>query len=150
MTRERARTSLAESVVRALVTGDVLALQKLVDPHVADHSAQPGQPTGWPGVRERAMTLCSTMPESECVVDVLSATGDTVLARAELIAVRRDPAAAVGTPSRLTVVVVLKFGRDDLLTEIWASADLVLDRPVWSVLAQGAGLRLLDSLDPRV
>ena len=150
MTRERARTSLAESVVRALVTGDVLALQKLVDPRVVDHSAQPGQPAGWPGVRERAMTLCAAMPESDCTVDVLSANGDTVLARAELVAVRRDTVAAAGAPTRLTVAVVLKFGADDLLTEMWTSADLVLDRPVTHVLPQRFGFPLQDSLDPLV
>ena len=104
MTRERVRTSLAEAVVRALVAGDVLTLQRMVHPDVLDHSAQPGQPAGWPGVRERAMTLCAAMPESEVSVDVLSASGDTVLARAELVALRRDLAAATTSPSRLTVV----------------------------------------------
>lgn len=128
MTRERVRASLAETVVRALVAGDVLTLQRLVDPDVVDHSAPPGQPGGWPGVRERAMMLCAAMPESECTVDVLSASGDTVLARAELVALRRDAAPVSATPTRLTVVVVLKFDAD-LLTEMWASADLVLDRP---------------------
>ena len=128
MTRERVRTSLAESVVRALVAGDILALQRLVSPEVVDHSAQPGQPVGWAGVRERAMTLCTAMPESEISVDVLSTAGDTVLARAELTAVRREPAAAP-SPHRLTVALVLRFA-DDLLVEMWTSADLVLDRAV--------------------
>jgi predicted ester cyclase len=134
MTRERVRTSLAEAVVRALVAGDVLTLQRLVAPDVLDHSAQPGQPAGWPGVRERAMTLCAAMPESEVSVDVLSASGDTVLARAELVALRRDLSAASIAPSRLTVALVLRFA-DDLLVELWTSADLVLDRPVTHVLA---------------
>ncbi len=129
MTRERVRTSLAESVVRALVAGDVLTLQRLVAPSVVDHSAQPGQPEGWPGVRERAMTLCAAMPESEVAVDVLSTTGDTVLARAELVALRRDGVFPVGGATRLTVALVLKFA-DDQLVEMWTSADLVLDRPV--------------------
>jgi hypothetical protein len=135
MTRERVRTSLAEAVVRALVAGDVLTLQRLVSPDVLDHSAQPGQPAGWPGVRERAMTLCAAMPESEVSVDVLSASGDTVLARAELVAVRRDLTAAAAAPTRLTVALVLRFA-DDLLVEMWTSADLVLDRPVTHVLPQ--------------
>ena len=135
MTRERVRTSLAEAVVRALVAGDVLTLQRLVSPDVLDHSAQPGQPAGWPGVRERAMTLCAAMPETEVSVDVLSATGDTVLARAELVAVRRDLTAAAAAPTRLTVALVLRFA-DDLLVEMWTSADLVLDRPVTHVLPQ--------------
>jgi hypothetical protein len=134
MTRERVRTSLAEAVVRALVAGDVLALQRMVHPDVLDHSAQPGQPAGWPGVRERAMTLCAAMPESEVSVDVLSASGDTVLARAELVALRRDLTAKTA-PSRLTVALVLRFA-DDLLVEMWTSADLVLDRPVTHVLPE--------------
>jgi predicted ester cyclase len=131
MTRERVRTSLADSLVRALVAGDILTLQRLVSTDVVDHSAQPGQPAGWPGVRERAMTLCAAMPESEISVDVLSAVGDTVLARAELTAAHREQS-AVPTPHRLTVALVLRFA-DDLLVEMWTSADLVLDRP--SVLA---------------
>jgi len=135
MTRERVRTSLAEAVVRALVAGDVLALQRLVSPDVLDHSAQPGQPAGWPGVRERAMTLCAAMPESEVSVDVLSASGDTVLARAELVALRRDLSPTAAAPSRLTVALVLRFV-DDLLVEMWTSADLVLDRAVTHVLPQ--------------
>jgi hypothetical protein len=135
MTRERVRTSLAEAVVRALVAGDVLTLQRLVSPDVLDHSAQPGQPAGWPGVRERAMTLCAAMPESEVVVDVLSTIGDTVLARAELVAKRRDLTATAATPTRLTVALVLKFA-DELLVEMWTSADLVLDRPVTHVLLE--------------
>jgi hypothetical protein len=84
------------------------------------------------------MTLCAAMPESEVSVDVLSASGDTVLARAELVALRRDLTAATTAPSRLTVALVLRFA-DDLLIEMWTSADLVLDRPVTHVLPeQGA------------
>jgi predicted ester cyclase len=127
MTRERVRTSLADSVVRALVAGDILTLQRLVSSDVVDHSAQPGQPAGWAGVRERAMTLCSAMPDSEISVDVLSAVGDTVLARAELTAAHREQSAAPA-PHRLTVALVLRFA-GDLLVEMWTSADLVLDRP---------------------
>ena len=132
MTRERVRTSLAEAVVRALVSGDVLTLQRLVAPDVVDHSAQPGQPAGWPGVRERAMTLCAAMPESDVTVDVLSTAGDTVLARAELTAVRRDvPVVVPAAPTRLVVALVLRFHADQLV-EMWTSADLVLDRPARS------------------
>lgn len=143
MTRERVRTSLAEAVVRALVAGDVLTLQRLVSPDVLDHSAQPGQPPGWPGVRERAMTLCAAMPESEVSVDVLSTIGDTVLARAELVAKRRDLTAASAAPTRLIVAMVLKFS-GELLVQMWTSADLVLDRPVTHVLPQETA----DSLPP--
>ena len=128
MTRERELSSLAEAVVHALLTGDVLTLQRLVSPDVLDHSAQAGQPTGWPGLRERSMTLCAAMPEGEVTVDILSAIEDTVLARAELVAVRRDTGPVLGPSSRVTVALVLRF-RGELLSEMWTSADLVLDRP---------------------
>lgn len=127
MTRERERSSLAEAVVHALLTGDVLTLQRLVSPDVIDHSAPAGQPTGWAGVRERSMTLCAAMPEGDVTVDILSSVDDTVLARAELVAVRRDNGAVAPTASRVTVALVLRFA-DELLTEMWASADLVVDR----------------------
>lgn len=136
MTRERVRAGRAEAVVRALAEGDVLGLQHLVSPSVVDHSAQPGQPTGWPGVRERAMTLCAAMPGSDVRVDVLSAAGDTVLARAELTAVRlgATPGAVVTTTS-LIVVLVLHFV-DDLLTDMWTSSGLVLDRATGQIPGQ--------------
>ena len=121
---------MAEAVVRALVEGNVLALQSLVSPAVIDHSAQPGQPAGWPGVRERALTLCGALPGAEGRVDVLRTDGDTALARAELTAIKRDvPPGEVPATVRLTIVFVLRF-EDDLLTEMWTSSDLVLDRPV--------------------
>ena len=41
-----------------------------------------------PGSGSVAMTLCAAMPGSDVTVDVLTAAGDTVLARAELTAVR--------------------------------------------------------------
>ena len=129
MTRERERSSLAEAVVHALLTGDVLILQRLVSPDVVDHSAQSGQPTGWAGLRERSMTLCAAMPEGEVTVDILGSVEDTVLARAELVAVRRDAGAPVGPSSRVTVALVLRF-QGELLSEMWTSADLVLDRPL--------------------
>jgi hypothetical protein len=129
MTRERERSSLAEAVVHALLTGDVLTLQRLVSPDVVDHSAQAGQPTGWAGLRERSMTLCAAMPEGDVTVDILSSVEDTVLARAELVAVRRDTGAPVGPFTRVTVALVLRF-QGDLLSEMWTSADLVLDRPL--------------------
>jgi predicted ester cyclase len=136
MTRARVQAALAEAVVRALAEGDVLALQPLVSSKVVDHSAPQGQPAGWPGVRERAMTLCAAMPGSDVSVDVLTAAGDTVLARAELTAVRlgATPGAAPTTTS-LIVVLVLRFV-DDLLTEMWTSSDLVLDRLTGEIAKQ--------------
>lgn len=138
MTRARAQAALAVAVVRALAEGDVLALQPLVSPDVVDHAASPGTPAGWAGVRERAMTLCAAMPESDVQVDVLSLQGDSVLARAELTAVPRLTAPSV-TPAttRLTLVLVLRFC-DGLLTEMWTSApDLALDLSLPRARARG-------------
>lgn len=120
---------LAEAVVRALAEGDVLTLQRLVAPDVVDHSAALGQPSGWPGVRERAMNLCGRVPDCEVHVEVLSAAGDTILVRADL-ATRRTPGDAVPhpCPGRLTMVLVLRFA-DAMLTELWTSSDLSLDQP---------------------
>ncbi len=136
MTRARVQAALAEAVVRALAEGDVLALQPLVSPRVIDHSAPQGQPAGWPGVRERAMTLCAAMPGSDVSVDVLSAAGNTVLARAELTAVRLGvtPGAAP-TTTNLIVVLVLRFV-DDQLTEMWTSSDFVLDQITGEITKQ--------------
>jgi predicted ester cyclase len=133
MTRTRAQASLAESVVRALAEGDVLALQSLVARDVVDHSAQPGQPAGWAGVRERAMTLCAAMPESDVSIEVLTSDDDTVLTRAEITAL--GPALTPGagpTTTRMTVVMVLRFV-NDLLSEMWTSSDLGLSRPLTPV-----------------
>ena len=123
MTPHRAQAALAEAVVRALAAGDVLALQRLVSPSVIDHSSRPGQPAGFSGVRERAMTLCAQMPDSDVVVDVLASDQDTVLARAGLTAVRRPAApGADPTTARATVVLVLRFA-GELLTELWTTSD---------------------------
>lgn len=128
MSPARVSAALAEAVVQAMASGDVLALQPLVAPDVVDHSAQPGQPAGWPGVRERAMTLCAALPESHVRIDVLHSEESTVLARAELTAVRRPTAAEpVPATGRMTIVLVLRF-TDALLVEMWSSAsDLSLD-----------------------
>ena len=129
MTRARALAARAEAVVQALLTGDVLALQDLVSPDVIDHSAQADQPAGWPGVRERAMTICAAFPEGDLTVEVLSSEGDVVLARVEVTAVRRPTALdAPPAANRLTAVLVLRLS-GGLLTEMWTSADLVLDLP---------------------
>jgi len=127
MTRARVQAALAEAVVRTLAEGDVLALQPLVSPAVVDHSAQPGQPVGWPGVRERAMTLCAAMPGSDVNVDVLTTAGNTVLARAEMTALHLGATpGATPTTTNLIVVLVMRFV-DDLLTEMWISSDLACD-----------------------
>ena len=127
MTRARVQAALAEAVVRALAQGDVLALQPLVASDVVDHSAQPGQPAGWPGIRELAMTMCAAMPGSDVTVDVLTTAGDTVLARAELtpVSLGSTPGTTPATNS-LIVVLVLRFV-NDLLSDLWTSSDLSLD-----------------------
>ena len=139
MTRARVQAALAEAVVRALAEGDVLALQQLVAPDVVDHSAQPGQPDGWPGIRELAMTLCAAMPGCDVSVDVLSTAGDTVLARAELTAVCVGPTpSAAPTTTSLIVVLVLRFV-DDLLSDMWTSSDLALDLRLQQPSQRAAG-----------
>ena len=139
MTRARVQAALAEAVVRALAEGDVLALQPLVASDVVDHSALPGQPAGWPGIRELAMTMCAAMPECDVTVDVLTTAGDTVLVRAELTSVRlgATPGAAPTTTS-LIVVLVLRFV-DDLLSDLWTSSDLALDLRLQQPSQRAAG-----------
>ena len=137
MTPTRARATLAEAAVHALLAGDVLALQSMVSPDVVDHSAEPGQPEGWRGLRERVMTLCAALPDGDVAVDVLRVEGDAVLARAVITAVRRvtgpDPVEVTGP---LTVAVVLRFDEESLLSELWTSSDLAVEER--------------DELEPRV
>jgi predicted ester cyclase len=112
-----------EAVVHALVGGDVLALQAMVHPDVVDHSAVPGQPEGWAGLRERAMTLCASVPDSDAPVEVLCVDGDTAMCRVRLTGIPRTGPGA--SPADLMVVFVLRF-QDGLLREIWTSSDLRL------------------------
>jgi predicted ester cyclase len=115
-------------VVRALVAGDVLALQSLVHPDVVDHSAAPGQPDGWAGLRERAMTMCAAVHDSAAPVDVLRADGDTAMCRVQLVGVPRRGSLAP-LPGSLVVVFVLRF-EGDLLRELWTSTDVRLPADV--------------------
>jgi hypothetical protein len=117
----------SEAVVRALVTGDVLTLQPLVDPNVVDHSATPEQPSGWAGLRERAMALCAASPEPPVEVDVLCVDGDTAMCRVQL------PGGRCGAPGHpasrpLILVLVLRF-RAGLLAELWTSTAVSLTTP---------------------
>jgi hypothetical protein len=128
MTPTRARASLAEAAVHALLAGDVLALQPMVSADVVDHAAEPGQPEGWRGLRERVMTLCAALPDGDVTVDVLRMEGDTVLARAVITAVRRVAGPEPVEVARpLTVAVVLRFDEDGLLSELWTSSDLAVE-----------------------
>jgi hypothetical protein len=129
MTPTRARATLAEAAVHALLAGDVLALQPMVSPDVVDRSAEPGQPDGWRGLRERAMTLCAALPDGDVTVDVLRVEGDTVLARAVITAVRRVTGPEPVEPARhLTAAIVLRFD-GSLLVELWTSSDLAVEEP---------------------
>ena len=130
MTPTRARATLAEAAVHALLAGDVLALQSMVSPDVVDHSAEPGQPEGWRGLLERVMTLCTALPDGDVTVDVLRVEDDTVLARAVITAVRRvtgpEP---VEVDRPLTAAVVLRFDEESLLCGLWTSSDLAVEEP---------------------
>jgi predicted ester cyclase len=129
MTPTRARATLAEAAVHALLAGDVLALQSMVSPDVLDHSAEPGQPEGWRGLRERVMTLCAALPDGDVAVDVLRVEDDTVLARAVIAAVRRASGPEpVETAGSLTAAIVLRFD-GSLLVELWTSSDLAIEEP---------------------
>jgi hypothetical protein len=115
-------------VVRALVAGDVLALESLVHPDVVDHSAAPGQPAGWAGLRERAMTMCAAVHDSAAPVDVLCVDGDTAMCRVQLVGVPRR-GSLPPQPGSLVVVFVLRF-EGDLLRELWTSTDVHLPADV--------------------
>ena len=111
-------------VVRALIAGDVLALQPLVHPDVVDHSAPPDQPAGWAGLRERVMTVCTAVHDSAAPVEVLSVDGDTATCRVQLVGVPRN-GSLPPQPGSLVLMLVLRF-EGDLLREIWASTHVRL------------------------
>lgn len=114
----------SEAVVRALVTGDVLELQHLVDPEVVDHSAAPEQPPGWAGLRERAMALCAAYPEPQVAVEVLCVDGDTAMCRVQLPGLPRGAAGHTASGA-LILVFVLRF-RDGQVVELWTSTNVSL------------------------
>ena len=130
MTPTRARATLAEAAVHALLAGDVLALQSMVSSDVLDHSAEPGQPEGWRGLRERVITLCAALPDGDVTVDVLRVEGDTVLVRASFTAVRRVTGPEPDETARpLTAAIVLRFDDQSLISQLWTSSDLAVDVP---------------------
>jgi len=120
-------TVRSAQVVRALITGDVLALQSLVHPDVVDHSAAPGQPAGWAGLRERAMTICASVHDAAAPVEVLSVDGDTSTCRVELFGAPRNGSGP--GPRGPVMVFVLRF-EGDLLVELWTSSDVTLKHKV--------------------
>ena len=108
---------MAPTVVQALLDGDVLALQRLTHSDVVHRGARPGQPIGWAGLRELALTACATLPDAR--VELVCSEGDTAVCRVQ---------ASVGRPGwataeTLSALVVLRF-RDGRVCELWSSSDL--------------------------
>jgi predicted ester cyclase len=117
------QASTAVAVVRALLTGDVLALQDLTHPDVVDHNSAGEQPSGWTALRERALTVCAALPEG-VTVELVMSEGDTAVCRVRAPGYRRGtPQAADGSTELVTVLFVLRF-RDGRTGEIWSSSDL--------------------------
>lgn len=118
-----AQAATARAVVQALLGGDVLALQRLTHPDVVHRGARPGQPAGWAGLRELALTSCANIPDA--TVELVCSEGDTAVCRVH---------ASVGRPGWGTAVarhalVVLRF-RDGRVGELWSSSDLTATAPV--------------------
>ena len=122
MPSDAARREAGAAVVSALMTGDVLALQPRVHPLVVDHSATPGQPAGWPGLRERVMALCASCPEPDVPVEVIYVDGEITMCRVQVPGL---PGHGHGPASMLALVFVLRF-EGDLLRELWTSTDISL------------------------
>lgn len=115
------QASRASAAVRALLSGDVLTLQRLTCPDVVDGNSTTEQPAGWAGLRERALTVCADLPEG-VGVELLCSEGDTAVCRV------RSPGRRRGCPEvvaagEVTVLFVLRF-RDGLVAELWSSSDL--------------------------
>lgn len=110
-----AQAASARAAVRALLSGDVLALQDLVHPDVVHHG---GESAGWAGVRELALTACATIPDSS--VELVCSEGDTAVCRV-LASVGR---VGWGDVLHRTALVVLRF-QDDRVSELWFPADLM-------------------------
>jgi hypothetical protein len=107
----------APVVVRALLDGDVLALQRLTHQDVVHRGAQPEQPPGWAGLREVALTACATLPGAS--VELVATSGDTAVCRVTALLGRPGWA----SDATVSALVVLRF-RDGLVAELWFSSDL--------------------------
>ena len=112
-----AQAASARAAVRALLDGDVLALQELTHPDVVHRGAGPGEPAGWAGIRELAMTACATIPEAS--VELVCSEGDTTVCRVHASVGRPG----CGTAEARDALVVLRF-RDGRVSEVWSSSDL--------------------------
>lgn len=116
------QASTATSVVQALLSGDVFTLQRLTHPDVVDRNSGSDQPSGWTGLRERALTVCATLPEG-VVVELVCSEGDTAVCRVLSPGHRRGFPEPASPTDRVTVLFVLRF-RDGVVTELWSSSDL--------------------------
>ena len=112
-----AQAVTAPAVVQALLGGDVLALQQLTHPDVVHRGARPGEPAGWAGLRELALTACATIPDA--TVSLVCSEGDTAVCRVHASVGRPG----WGTAEARQALVVLRF-RDGRVSEIWSSSDL--------------------------
>lgn len=114
------QASTATTVVEAFLSGDVLVLQRLTQPDVVDGNSGWEQPTGWPGLRERAFTVCADLPE-DITVELVCSEGDMAVCRVSAAGNRRGfPESA---DERVTALFVLRF-RDGRVCELWSSSDL--------------------------
>jgi predicted ester cyclase len=118
----RSQASTATAVVQALLSGDVLTLQRLTHADVVDGNGGRGQPTGWAGLRERALTECASLPEG-ITVELVCSEGDAAVCRVRIPGTRRGFPESVSPGDRVTVLFVLRF-RDGLVGELWSSSDL--------------------------
>lgn len=116
------QASAATTVVQSLLSGDVMTLQQLTHPDVVDRNSGGEEPTGWPGLRERALTLCAALPD-DVTVELVCSEGDTAVCRVRLPGHRRGFPESTSPGDRVTVLFLLRF-RDGLVSELWASSDL--------------------------
>lgn len=116
------QASTATAVVQALLSGDVLTLQRLTHPDVVDGNGGRGQPTGWAGLRERALIECASVPEG-VIVELVCSEGEAAVCRVRIPGNRRGSPESVPPKDRVNVLFVLRF-RDGLVGELWSSSDL--------------------------
>jgi predicted ester cyclase len=116
------QASVATTVVNALLSGDVLTLQQLTHPDVEDRNSTTGAPTGWTGLRERALTLCAELPDG-VTAELVCSEGDTAVCRVRTPDRRRGFPAPAAPADRAAVLFVLRF-RDGLVGELWSSSEV--------------------------
>jgi len=117
----RNQASVATAVVRALLAGDVLTLERLTHADVVDGNNSSGAPTGWAGLRERALTVCGALPEG-VTVELVCSEGDTAICRVRTPGHRRGFPESASPDDLVTVLFALHF-RNGLVSELWSSSD---------------------------